>query len=150
MWQTVVVPPPTGEAKRMVRKHCAAWQFYSSFAPLVSIKLLFLRWTHAPWYCRPQTDFCPIPTAFCLNLLQQSRKARIMVRNSWAFSIFHIFNSPFFNKYSIFEANTWSVILQPTGWLLPHRHCRLACLLNQSDDPENGEKQWSIHNFTVC
>ena len=115
-----------------------------------SIKLPFLGWTRDPWYCSPQTNFCPVATAALLSLLKQSREAKRMVRYGQEFSIFHFFNSPFFNLFAIFGANTWLVILQPTGWLLPHCHCHLDVFIK----PEWWRKKWwepmSIYNFTVC
>ena len=72
-----------------------------------------------------------------------------MVRNGQEFSMFQFFNSPFFNLLTIFGANTWSVILQPTDWRLPHCHCHLDVFIK----PEWWRKKWwetmSIYNFTV-
>jgi hypothetical protein len=90
-----------------------------------SIKLPFFCQMCNQWYRSPQTDVPPIATAAGLSLLKQSREAKRLVRYSQEFSIFHFFNSPFFNLFAIFRANTWLVILQPTGWLLPYCHCHL-------------------------
>ena len=110
-----------------------------------SIKLPFFGRKSDQWYCSPHTDFCPVPTAALLSLLKQKRT----VRKGQEFSIFQFFNSLFFNVFAIFVANTWSVIFQPTGWLLPHCHCHLDVFIK----PEWLHKKWrepmSIYNFTV-
>jgi hypothetical protein len=113
------------EAKRMVRQHCMPWQFCTSFTHLFSIKLPFLGWTRDQWYCSPQTDVRPVATAALMHLWKQSREAKRMVRYGQEFSFFHFFKSPFFSLFAIFGANTWLVMLQPTGWLLTHCHCHL-------------------------
>jgi hypothetical protein len=96
---------------------------------IFSIKLPFLVWARDPWYCSPHTNFCPVPTAAHLRKLKQNGKAKRMVRKSQEFSIIQFFNSPFFNLFAIFGPNTWSVISQPTGWLLLHCHCHLDVII---------------------
>jgi hypothetical protein len=59
----------SGEAKRMVRKHCAAWQFYSSFAHLVSIKIAIFGVNTCSMVLQTTDRFLPHPNCLLLEFI---------------------------------------------------------------------------------
>jgi hypothetical protein len=126
------------------------WIFYSSFTHFFLIKLPFLGRIRHQWNRSPQTDVCPIATAFRLSLLKQRGEAKRIVKKHHTLTILPFFCPPFFNKIAICGINVWSRHCSTQANFCPITTATRLSLLTQSGEGKRNvrnSQEFSIFQF---